>query len=292
MKNLYICNTSSDSVSKVNLETLVEESIFIKENNFRKGPHGICKWNNSLLIANNFSNTISKIDLLNKNNLEEFYIGSRLTDVKAFNNMAYITCSENDNLIVFDLILNKIICQVSCGVYPHNIEIYETLNIALITNMISSTVSIFDLKTNEIIRSIPVGLFPTKSGITRHGELICCESHIGEEKGYLSLIDFNSGEKIKSLELGKYPVDFYYDKKNDKVFVSNFEDGSISIVDVLDFKETKKINIHGMPRGIIRYGDYLYVGDNLNNNLIIIDYYLNLKKIIPLGKEPNGMILD
>ena len=46
-----------------------------------------------------------------------------------------------------------------------------------------------------------------------------------------------------------------------------------------------------MPRGIIKSGENIYIGDNYNNRLIILNITNGRKKYIPIGGEPTGMIL-
>jgi hypothetical protein len=63
------------------------------------------------------------------------------------------------------------------------------------------------------------------------------------------------------------------------------------MVDINSYKEVKKIEIGGMPRGIIEDERYLYVGDNYNNLLFRIDKLTENKKAISIGGEPTGMTL-
>lgn len=290
MKSIYVCNTLSDYISSINIQTLKENKIYIRDRNVKKGPYGICLWCDKLLVANSFSNTLSKVNTLNERVEEDYYIGSRLTDVKVYDNIAYITCGENDNIILFDLIKNKIIYQISCGINPTNIGIFENLSLGLITNMMGNSVSILDLKMNEVVKEINVGEYPTKSYIYKSDYFICCESNLGEDKtGKIVIRSINKGEAIKEITVGKSPVDFYYDNNLDMIFVSNFGEGSISFIDLSNFEEFKKIYIGGMPRGILKKGRFLYVGDNFNDSLIIVDIFTNNKKVIPIGKDPNGM---
>ena len=48
-------------------------------------------------------------------------------------------------------------------------------------------------------------------------------------------------------------------------------------------------NVGGMPKGIIKLGESIYVGDNYNNLLIKADLIKENKKVISIGGEPTGM---
>jgi len=74
-------------------------------------------------------------------------------------------------------------------------------------------------------------------------------------------------------------------------YVSNFGDGTVSILDINKYKEIKRIEVGGMPRGILEDEKYLYVGDNYNNLLFRIDKITENKKAISIGTEPTGMTI-
>jgi DNA-binding beta-propeller fold protein YncE len=65
----------------------------------------------------------------------------------------------------------------------------------------------------------------------------------------------------------------------------------VSVLDINNYKEVKKIKVGGMPRGILEDERYLYVGDNYNNLLFRIDKITENKKAISIGGEPTGMAL-
>ncbi|MEW8956510.1 YncE family protein, partial [Clostridium sp.] len=166
----------------------------------------------------------------------------------------------------------------------------DKLSLGAVTNMMGNSVSILDLKTNQIIKEIRVGEYPTKSYIYSSNYFICCESNLGEDRiGRIVIRSLNSGEVINTIMVGKSPIDFYYDHNLDMIFVNNFGEGTISFIDLSCFEEFKRAYVGGMPKGILKNGRFLYVGDNYNNNLIILDIFTNEKKVISIGKDPNGM---
>ncbi len=76
-------------------------------------------------------------------------------------------------------------------------------------------------------------------------------------------------------------------------YVSNYGDGTISIIDIINFINVKSIRIGGMPRGIICDERYIYVGDSYNDLIMRINKNDNHEKlIIPLKGQPTGMIID
>ena len=83
-----------------------------------------------------------------------------------------------------------------------------------------------------------------------------------------------------------------WDVYEGEAYVANFNDGSISIIDVSSMEEKERIFIKGTPMTILKNNKELYIGDSHNNSLLIYNLYNKKTKIIPLGKEPNGMMIN
>lgn len=292
MSLICICNCGSDDISVVELENLREiYKINMKVGYERIGPHGICKYKDKLLTANNYSNTLSLINLKERKVCKNYFIGMNCNDVKTFKDSAYVICGDSNSIIKYNL-LNEVIEElIPCRYMPHSIDFNSKTNYFVVTNIINSNIAVFNGENTENIYNIKVGEYPTKTIFTDDGEsVIVCESNIGTDlNGSINIISLKSKSCISKISLGKWPIDVFCDK--DLCFVSNFGDGTVSIVSLKELKEIERIFIGGMLRGIIEHKGKLYIGDNYNNNFICFDIKTNTKKIIPIGKEPTGMLL-
>lgn len=293
MRYIFICNTSSDYISRVSIDPFKEDArIYLnKENCDRIGPHGICIYNNKLVVANNYSNSISLIDIKSGNVEEEYFIGMHCNAVSVCDDYAYVICGESNCLVIFDLLKSKVVEEIPCGNMPHSIDINDQGKKILISNMESSSLTIINKNDNGEIKNIKVGQYPTKAIFTKDRKyILVCESNLGEEsKGNVTKISADDYSLVKRISVGSSPVDMY--RSNDLCFVSNFSEGTISVIKISDFKELKRIKVGGMPRGVVKAGNYIYVGDNFNNMLIRIDLVCEKKQAIPIGNEPNGMTI-
>jgi YVTN family beta-propeller protein len=290
MRYLYVCNTASDSILKLDIVNFEEKKITLCDKCGRVGPHGICRVGMELIVANSYSNTISKIDILKDEEKGSFYVGSHCNDVDVYKSEAFITCGESNNLIIFDLVEERIVEELPCGNNPHSIAINQR-GIIAVSNMDSDSVTLIDATNREFNKQVRVGPYPIKIKFSSDGQLLyVCESNLGSDnKGYVSVIAIKEMKVIQRIAVGKCPVDIYIDKGEG--YVSNFNDGNISILDLKTAIEVNKIYIGGMPVGIIKRDDYMYVGDNLNNLLIRYSLLNDVKKVIAIGKEPTGMTL-
>jgi YVTN family beta-propeller protein len=294
VRYLYLCNTSSDCISKINLNIFSEENrISLKTDSMamRVGPHGICRNNSRLIIANNYSHSISIVSMSKEVEESNYYIGVHCNDVVVFENNAYIICGDLNNLAVFDLLSNKVIEEIPCGNLPHSICLNKEKKLLLVSNMEEDSITLIDCVKNEIIKNIRVGAYPTKAIFTVDGQYsLVCESNIGSDyKGSIAIMSLKNYKIINRVTVGNSPIDMYCNESF--CFVSNFGDGTVSVVDVNHYREDKKIIIGGMPRGIIKYGEHIYVGDNYNNLLMKVNIKNESKKYIPIGGEPTGMLL-
>lgn len=290
---LYICNTSSDCISKVNVNNFKEESkITLSPTNYRKvGPHGICKYEDKLITANSYGNSISIIDIVGNKEIGNHFIGMHCNDAVVYENNAYIICGELNNVVVFDLIKCKLLEEIPCGNLPHSIVLNKEKKLLLICNMENDSVTLINCENKESIKNIKVGSYPTKAIFSTDGQyIIVCESNLGSDfRGSISIISSKTLRVLYRVEVGNSPVDMFLE--NQLCYVSNFGDGTVSVIDINYYEEIKKFNIGGMPRGIVKVGNNIYVGDNYNNLLIQVDSENGSKKNIPIGGEPTGMIL-
>lgn len=291
MSNLYICNTFSDNISVVNIDSFKEiyRIPLSSHSHSRMGPHGICVYKKKLIVANNYSNTISIIGTETNKETSNYFIGAHCNDVAVYKDRAYIVCGELDYIVVFNLVTNRVDEQIPCGSLPHSIQIDQQLQVMIISNFENDSVTIVDLNDTQNIKHMRVGAYPTKALLGLNGEyIVVCESNMGSDtRGSLSIFSLKNNILLNRILLGKNPVDMYLNIY--QCYVSNFGEGSISIVDIGNQKEIRRIEIGGMPRGIIKLEEYIYVGDNYNNNLIRLDEKNEKKKVISIGKEPNGM---
>lgn len=293
MKYLYVCNTSTDTISKVKIDDMVEicKITIGKKNIERNGPHGLLAYNNKLLVVNNYSNSLSIICTDKDEEIDNQYIGAHCNDISVYENNAYIVCGESNSIIVFDLYKKKIIEQIPCGNSPHSICFNYKNRTMLVTNMESDSLTLIDCKCKEKIFNIRVGAYPTKAVFSLDGEYIfVCESNIGGyERGSISIISTKNFKVLNRIPVGFSPVDMECD--NEFCYIANFGEGTVSIINIKNYEQIKKINIGGMPRGLKKVGDYLFVGDNYNNQLVKINIKSENKKTIFIGGEPTGMVL-
>lgn len=292
--NLFVCNTYSDSISIIDMEMFVEiHRINLNPLNLdRIGPHGICLYKNKLLVANNYSNSLSLVDIETAKIVKDFFVGMNCNDVKVCGDLAYVICGDSNKIIEYNIEKNQIEEQIPCEDMPHSIDLFKRKQIVVTANMNSDSITVADYGKNNGVRHIRVGNYPTKAVFSIDGnDIYICESNIGSDQcGSVSIISSKDFRVLQRIPVGNTPVDMYIEQN--LCFVSNFGDGTISIVDLNTCAELNRIEIGGMPRGILKYQNNVYVGDNYNNLIFCINLDGNERKKISVGREPSGMLLS
>lgn len=294
MNSLIVCNTGSDSISKIPLvmslqENILYEEIFLTEGEKPLGPNGIYIKDRIAYIANNYSNSIS---MLNMDTLKEertIYVGANPNDLIGYDKYLYIVCSESNAVVLYDLNEEKVILEIKTNNWPYNIEISSKLNLLFITNFQSHNISVIDIKTNKIIGELVTLEYPTKVKVSNDGGfLYVCESYMGDEnEGYIEVFNLITLESLGKIKVGKVPIDIYED--GGILYVCNLMDSNIVLINKINLKKIREIHIGGMPRVLVKHENIAYIGDYLNGRLVCLDLNNNNIKAITIGKEPNAM---
>ncbi|GAA0075780.1 YncE family protein [Clostridium sp. CTA-5] len=291
MKSIIVCNTGSDTLNKICVKTLNVETLKLSLGESRVGPHGLSIYSDKLFVANNYSNTVSLINIDMFKEEKNFYIGSHPNDLVVYNEKLYVICGESNSLLVYDLINNKVNFELPMGIFPHSIAIFNEGNNIFISNMGEDSISVIDCIENREIKKIKCEKYPAKIVISKDKKyLYVCESHVGHNiKGSILIISLKNFTIQRRIKVGVSPVDIW--EENGYIYVSNLLEGSISIVNLNKAIEERKIFVGGMPRGIIKVGERIFIGDYLNGQLKVINLKEKSIKTIAIGSEPNAMIL-
>lgn len=291
MQSIFVCNTAGDTLSEINLNDYSVNSYPLDLGEKPVGPHSITYYKDKLIVSNSYNNSISIFSLEDKKEIKTMYIGAHPNDVKVCDDKVYAVCGESNSMVEADLASESLTVSVPVGDYPHNIEIDEEKKIAYVSNLKSNLISIVDLEKNAVIKSIKTHENPTKIFLSKDNKkLYLCESYLGRDmEGYIAIISTEDCRVIKRIRGGLSPVDFIVDE--DKIYVINSGEGTLSIVDINKGREVKKIYIGGMPKAIIKNKNDIFISDCMNGRVVKINLKERIIKNITVGREPNAMSL-
>lgn len=292
MSYIIACNTGSDTLSRIDIKSMEIVNLNLRKGIKPFGPHGISVYNNHILCANSYNNSISIIDAKSFEEKCCIYAGSHPNDVICHNGKMYVLCGEANSVNVYDIENYEIEYDIPVGIFPHNISIDYKTNIGFICNWGEDSISVLDFGKNEIINTLKIGEIPIKSIVANNKKyLFVLISNIGfESNGKVIMIDLENYEFVNEIETGHGSADMY--EYEGKLYVSNLCDSSISMINLQNFKEESKISLKAsMPRGLVVHKNSIYCNDYMNGILNIIDLENNKIKALSIGKEPNALML-
>ncbi|MDE1767574.1 MAG: YncE family protein, partial [Thaumarchaeota archaeon] len=218
---------------------------------------------NRIYVANWNHNTVSVID--GNTNTKIASIQVDMIPVKlAINpntNRIYVTqhrftnnIEENSTVAVIDGSTNEKIVDMPVGAYsqiavnPNTNRIYITEH-HLVNNVEENnieqngTVSVIDGNSNTKIASIQVGANPAGIAVNANTNRIYVLhrnnfNNIDHtwQNGTVSVIDGNTNTKIASIQVGAQPLGIAVNANTNRIYVTNYHDGTISVIDGIDNK--------------------------------------------------------
>ncbi len=168
-------------------------------------------------------------------------------------------------------------------------------------NEVDNSVSRIDLTTGEVL-TIPTAVTPHNVQITPDGETLLAvgteamlmegnEGHDGEAKGILLVFkadDLSAGPSAQ-IEVGEHPAHVIADKDGKRAFVTNSEDGTVTVVDLASASVLGTIPTGSFPHGMRMSpaGNEIYVANVESGSVSVLDP-AGLKEIaqIAVGSAP------
>lgn len=291
MKYIVVCNTGSDSLSRINLDFTNSKEFEISFNGEKLGPSGMCIDSSNIYTANNYNNTVSIINRENFKEENRIYVGAYPNDLICYKDYLYISSSEANLISVYNKKEKRLEFDIPINGWPYSMAVDEERDIILAANFESNNISIIDTNINKVIKEVDTLKYPTKIKLSNDKKkFYVCESYMGEDLGgYIEIFDSYTFVSEGKIKVGKSPMDIEEDKDN--LYVVNFEEGTLSVISKKLKKEVGKIFIGGMPKAIKLSGRDFIISDYFNSRILIINSIDYKKRTIAVGKEPSAMII-
>lgn len=290
LNSIILCNTGADLLSIINLKSLEIKKILFSLSETPVGPHSIRVYEDKIISANNYNDSISIFLKSSMQEIKNISVGPKPNDLVQINNKIYTICGESNSIVVYDLLQNRVLWEIKTGSWPHSIDYCNENNLIFVSNLEENCTNIIRVKDYHIVKTLSTPEYPIKVKISNNKKFIyICESYLGsDESGYLDVFSIDTFKRVARIEVGTSPIDLYEDINH--IYVTNFTEGSISIINKEKYCVEKTLYIGGMPKGILKKDNKLYIGDYLKGRLIILEKN-KIEKIIAVDSEPNAMIL-
>lgn len=115
----------------------------------------------------------------------------------------YVIAQDADQLLVVDLVQNKVINKIEVGQHPHSVIIDKAQERIYVSNQWSDTVSVIDLSTSEVIDTLITGNGPSGLAFSADGKFIYVVNTFGSD---VSVFELSTKKEQKRLGTGNDPT--------------------------------------------------------------------------------------
>lgn len=241
---------------------------------------------NKLYVANQFSNTISVIDIDNSKVEKNIDVGNSPYDVKVnpFSNRIYTSNRDSDTISVIDGFTNRELTEIEVGDSPLGIGINLGRGWVYVANLDSSTITVIDAIDNNVIKSLKYASLPYDIVINPLTNKIYV-SDLGKDN--VLVLDGNNNTLVSTIPVGSKPSALAINTQTNTIYVSNFLNDSLSVINGTSDKVETDIKVGNNPVGIAvnPRTNKIYVNNLPDNTISVIDGSTN-KVIENISLEP------
>ena len=279
--NCIICISAQDDQKVISLKS----NPIINSGSFPIGVD-INPITNKLYVANQFSNTISVIDIDKSKVEKNIDVGDSPydVDVNPFSNRIYTSNRDSDSVSVIDGFTNKELTKVTVGDSPLGIGINLGRGWVYVANLDSSTITVIDAIDNHVIKTLKYATLPYDIVINPLTNRVYV-SDLGRDR--VLVLDGSNNTLVSTVPVGSKPSVLAINIQTNMIYVSNFSNDSVSVINGTSNKVETNIKVGHNPVGIAvnpRINE-IYVNNLPDNTISVINGTTN-KVIHNISLEP------
>jgi YVTN family beta-propeller protein len=241
---------------------------------------------NKLYVANQFSNTISVIDIDKSKVEKNIDVGNSPydVDVNPFSNRIYASNRDSDTISVIDGFTNKELTKISVGDSPLGIGINLGRGWVYVANLDSNTITVIDAIDNHIIKTLKYASLPYDIVINPLTNKVYV-SDLGKDS--VLVLDGSNNTLVSTIPVGLNPSVLAINTQTNTIYVSNFSNDTVSIINGTSNKVETNIKVGNNPVGIAvnPRTNKIYVNNLADNTISVINGTTN-KVIENISLEP------
>src|SRR2546422_1670548 len=149
---------------------------------------------------------------------------------------------------------------------------YDLKTLAIVVNRDSSDVALIDTATDTIIKRIPLGTYTNAHmAMLNHDGQKLLISGTGRDR--FLVVDLMTGQVEHTVATGKAPEHFDVSPDGRRAFVGNIEDSTVSMIDVHEGREVKRLTGFYEPHGfsVLPDGSKVYVSSLGAHEVAVLD---------------------
>ena len=214
--------------------------------------------------------------------------------IDAQGKLAYATNSEDNNVLVIDVMQKKVVGEVKTGKFPHGLRMSPDGREIYVANVNDNSISVIDITQSKEVTRIPAGKAPVQVGFTPDGR----RAYVSlRDENSVAVIDTAQRKKIATIAVGRNPIQVFATPDGRYVYVANQgtetnPDNTVSVIETANNSVVATIETGKGAHGVVVSDDgrHAFITNIVDDTVSVIDTATRkVTKNIKVGKGPNGI---
>lgn len=251
---ITLAKIDDNTRARIQKVPLMLQTLYAKNNSFYLGYLGGAAYdNNYIWLANNGSNTISKININTNAVVASIVVGKNPMGVVFAGGAIWVANYGEATVNRIDINTNAIVATIALNGPARGVAFDGTY---LWVSNSSDSVSKIDITNNTVVANVVVAPGSYPAGLVKAGSYIWVANYMANT---VSKIDINTNTVVTSVPVGTYPGQLAFD--GSYVWVSNYMSSNLSKINTSTNAVTTPVTV-SYPRAIAFINNYIWVGSN------------------------------
>jgi YVTN family beta-propeller protein len=214
-------------------------------------PFGIAVDRDALYVSDWSGNVVSRIDLGSDNVTDVVAVG-RGPAALALNESRgrlYVADRDDGDVTAIDTSTMRKLAAIPTGSAPFALALAPDGKRLYVANVRSGDLAVIDTERLEQIAKVKVGSSPYGVGVTPDGMTILVTN---QHSGTLTVVDAQHLTISAEIPVGRYPEGVIA-PTNEQAYVANWFSDDVSVIDLADRREIRRIKVGSGPRNLVSY---------------------------------------
>jgi len=208
--------------------------------------------------------------------------------------LAYTTNSDENSMLVVDIVQKKVVATIKTGAFPHGLRMSPNGREIYVANVKDDSVSVIDTRFSREVARIPVGKAPVQVAFAPNGRYVYVTLR---DENKVAVIESASRKTLTTITVGRKPIQIYVSPDGKYAYVANQgtttePDNTVSVIDTQKNIVMATITTGKGAHGVVLSDDgkRVYISNIADNTVSIIDTARNqVIGNVNVGKGPNGI---
>ncbi len=250
---LFVVNSEARSVSVVDVKDFhiietIPLTVGIKPADLVFVPDAASLIEGRLFIINRLSNDVTVVDTATGRILITIPVGIHPSDISVDTERkeVYVTNESSNTLSIISTVDNSLIGSVTVGNRPTGIILRKDIDRVLVLNEGSRNISVVSPSQRKTVETIPLPLSPHRGIVGFNNRVFVADMKSGN---VAFLNPFNI--VTREIEVGGEPVSIAIDERISRIYVTNYKDRTIALLDPIGERVLKVLSVGGNTYGIL-----------------------------------------